>query len=166
MTDRDSRDRLAFALRQFASGLVTNDEFDDKAFAAFSHRRDDPALAELATYGWLHYDDMRTYRLRGRYALSPEERKSIARAVLFLKTDQEYVHGNSLESSTVLGGPWLRGCLIVLGVAVAIGAFTYFALSTRAARGSIPTRSSPSRKSTGAIRLTRPTRSASRAVAA
>ena len=130
MIDRESRHELAFALRQLASGLVTNDEFHDSAFDSFSHRRDDPALAESATYGWLHYDDFRTYRLRGRDALSREERKSIARAVLFLKTDQEYVFGKCLESGTVLGGPWLRGCLIVLGVAVATGALTHFALNT------------------------------------
>ena len=72
MIDRNARDRLALALRQLASGLITNDDFDDDAFAACSCRNDDAALAELATYGWLHYSDCSTYNLKGRHALSRE----------------------------------------------------------------------------------------------
>lgn len=130
MVNREARDQLALALRQLASGLMTNDEFDDEAFDTVHHRQDDPALAELATYGWLHYSDMRTYRLRGRAELSLEERKGIARAVLYLKTDQEYVHGDNLISGTILGKLWIRGCLIIVGLALGAGAFTYFALNT------------------------------------
>lgn len=129
MGDRDSRDRLALALRQLASGLITNDQFDGEAFGMFSHRTDDPALAELSTYGWLHYSDLSTYRLKGRHALSREERTSIARAVLFLKTDQDYVHGDCVESATCLGKPFLRGCLITAAIAAGVGVFTHLALT-------------------------------------
>lgn len=130
MIDREGRDRLALALRRLAAGRITNDEFDDEAFARYSHDTDDPALAELATFGWLHYSDLRPYRLRGRHALSPEARKGVARAVLFLKTGQEYVHGDTLTEETVLGKRF-AGCVLgVIAIAVAAGAFTHWVVGT------------------------------------
>ncbi len=119
---------MALALRRLASGPITNDEFDDVAFAEFSHRTDDPALAELSIYGWLHYSDLSTYRLRGRHAIAPEERTSIARTVLFLKSNQEYVHGESITSGTCLGGRWLFGFMLTIALAVLTGIFTHYAL--------------------------------------
>lgn len=118
MIDREGRDRLALALRRLASGRITNVEFDDLMidFIAAgaqngrcgcgydtrglpSHvcpecgRSTDLALSELAHFGWCLYDDFRTYRLRGPDALSPETRRMVARAVVFLKSDTEYIYG-------------------------------------------------------------------------
>lgn len=121
MVDRTARERLAYELRQLASGLITNDEFDEEAFWEYRHRKDDRALGELATFGWLHYGDLSNYRLRGSRALTPEERKSIARAVLFLKTDQEYVHGDCVTNATILGEPGMRSCLVAIGGVIPVG---------------------------------------------
>jgi len=72
------------------------------------------------TLGWLHYSDLASdrTRLRGRRRLSKEQRRIIARAVLFLKKDDEYIHGAALRDQTVLakGGLWFLS-LLVLAVA-------------------------------------------------
>lgn len=127
MVDRKSRIQLALALRRLAAGRITNDEFDDEAFAMFCDRTDDPALAELSTYGWLHYSDLWKYRLRGQHALSREARKGIARAVLFLKTDDEYVHGDNAVRGDCSGKSSIRSCLALLGIPLAVGLFTHLA---------------------------------------
>lgn len=132
MTDRESRDRLALSLRRLASGRITSDEFDYDAYVPFRNRTDDPALSELSTYGWLHYSSgLFTYRLRGRRALSKDARKSIARAVLFLKTNQEYKFEELLADESIEHGVSARR-FIIFGAAtsatvlIAIFAFELF----------------------------------------
>ncbi|MGI9013392.1 MAG: hypothetical protein ACR2GY_03990 [Phycisphaerales bacterium] len=99
---------------------MTNDEFEDETIQWLRPTEDDPALGELAVFGWLHYSDLREYRLRGRDALSPEERKTIARTVLFLKTDDEYQHDPAIISGTIARGS--LGCMLaVLGCAIFAG---------------------------------------------
>lgn len=128
MIDRENRDRLAFAMRQLASGRISNDEFDmvGEELMALRHtlqqcdcgydtigltggrcpecgRVCDPALSEIACWAWLFYSDLRTHSLRGDDALDREERHDFARAILFLKSDFEYRYGSAIKDSTVLG---------------------------------------------------------------
>jgi hypothetical protein len=126
MVDRESRDRLALALRRLASGQITNDEYCDQALDQALRRSVDAAIRELATFGWLHQDDNRQHRLRGRDALTPEVRRGIARAVLFLKTDQEYVHGDTLWSVGIPRLEW--PILTVLALAIVAGVVSHFTL--------------------------------------
>jgi hypothetical protein len=73
-------------LRRLASGRITNDEFDIAAVVASP----DPAIGAIWDFGWGHYSDLGTYRLRGRHALTKPQLEAIARAVLFLDSDLPY----------------------------------------------------------------------------
>ena len=130
MIDRDARDRLALALRRLASGQSTNDEFCDQTYAESFRRSDGAAISELVTFGWVHQDDLRTYRSRGRDALTREERRGIAQAVMFLKTDQQYVHGDASKSIAFPGEMELVLGVIVLLLAIFAGVLSYFTLGT------------------------------------
>lgn len=89
MIDRRNRDHMAQAIRSLASGLVTNDAFDDERVPRpFG---EDLAIREIYWSGvWPLYGDMQCYRLRGKDALSDEQRRWLARCVMFLKTDLPY----------------------------------------------------------------------------
>jgi hypothetical protein len=129
MIDREGRDRLALGLRRLASGQLTNHEFDDDYFERFftsaeagkcecgyslagltsgicpecARATRDAALGEIATFGWTLYSDTRRYRLRGRHKLPRIARAAVARCVLFLGSDLEYIHGAAVRERTVLG---------------------------------------------------------------
>lgn len=86
MVDRAARNQLAARLRHLASGLMSNERFEDS-----SRRSKDRAIAELEwRLAWPVYDDMHEHRLTGEYALTYGMRRDFARAVLFLKTEFEY----------------------------------------------------------------------------
>ena len=86
MIDRDGRNKLAELVRGLASGLITNDQFEDSIPSS-----NDKAISEVYCKGaWFLYDDLRGYKLKGKYALSAEDKSVVARWVLFLKTDLEY----------------------------------------------------------------------------
>ena len=88
MIDRGARNKLAGALRALASGLITNDEFEDQRLP---YSNEDPAIYEVYSNGaWSLYSDLQLYRLRGRHRLDDKTRSAVARWVLFLKTDLPY----------------------------------------------------------------------------
>ncbi len=70
---------------------MTNDAFDDRYYE-FYDPSDDQAINAIATYcyGLYSSDLLLPIRLRGRYALDRETRKTIARCVLFLRSGNEY----------------------------------------------------------------------------
>ena len=79
MIHRESRDRLAEALRQYVSGRITNDELDDVEI----DWRDRGAIA-VKEMAWQLYDDMRTHYVEGDLGKCSEGRRTIARWVIFL----------------------------------------------------------------------------------
>lgn len=86
MIDRDGRNKLAGLVRRLASGLITNDKFENSIPSS-----NDKAISEVYCKGaWFLYDDLREYKLKGKYALSEEDKSVVVRWVLFLKTDLEY----------------------------------------------------------------------------
>lgn len=88
MVDREARNKLAEAMRALASGLITNDEFEDKRLP---HSIEDPAISEVFSKGaWLLYSDLEEYRLSGIHRLDENTKSVVARWVLFLKTDLPY----------------------------------------------------------------------------
>ncbi len=85
--DLPARRRCAQLTRQFASGRLTNDEFEDAIPASR-----DAAIDEVAQFAWGFYDDFSEHRLRGGHRLSKLQRQMFARCVLFLKTELRYDH--------------------------------------------------------------------------
>lgn len=88
MIDRTARDRLAEALRALASGLISNDEFEDSRLPYSKH---DIAIREIFFRGaWMLYSDTHKYRLIGKFKLDDATKSEVARWALFLKTDLPY----------------------------------------------------------------------------
>jgi hypothetical protein len=89
--DRNARDAYAELLRHFASGRMTNREYEDETDRiVLPGNTGDLALREIWLWTWQLYDDVRTHELTGRWALAADDRKCLARAVIFLYTDVEY----------------------------------------------------------------------------
>lgn len=111
MVDQARRRQYAQLLRHFAAGRLTNFAYEDRADDIMgTYRSDegraDPALWAIYQQVWFMYDDLHTHRLAGRYALSRKTRREVARWILFLYTDDEYLWP---EDSIQYG---LGGCLL------------------------------------------------------
>lgn len=85
MIDRESRNRLAEALRHCVSGQITNDDLDEVEI----DRRDRGAHA-VSSMAWGLYDDSCQHRATGPYYLDKKARREIARWIAFLYSDEEY----------------------------------------------------------------------------
>ena len=86
MIDRTSRDKLAEALRQYVSGRITNDTLDDIEV----DKRDHGAVAVKQT-AWYLYDDLHEHKAVGNFYIDKKDRKEIARWIVFLQSDEEYI---------------------------------------------------------------------------
>jgi hypothetical protein len=91
MIDGSLRSVLAQDIRRLATGRMTNDAFDDRYYEVYE-RSDDRAVNEIAgyCYGLYSSDLLIPIRLRGRYALDAETKRTIARCVLFLLSGNEF----------------------------------------------------------------------------
>jgi hypothetical protein len=91
MIDRKLRTELSQDIRRLATGRMTNDAFDDR-YCKVYECSDDRAVNAISTYCYCLYssDLLWPIRLRGRYALDAETKRTIARSVLFLHSDDEY----------------------------------------------------------------------------
>ena len=87
--DRESRRQVARLLRRFAAGRITNDEYEDAAWAHFG--RGDRGVDAVLDASWFLYDDLCEHRLENRFALTREGRREVARWVLFLLSSEEYL---------------------------------------------------------------------------
>jgi len=86
MIHRQSRDALALAIRRYVSGRITNDDLDD--IAVDWRDRGAAAVKEMA---WNLYDDNDNHRAVGKHHLNKSVRREIARWIVFLHSDQEYI---------------------------------------------------------------------------
>lgn len=86
MIHRESRNRLAEALRQYVSGRITNDDLDEVDV----DWRDRGAVA-VKEMAWQLYDDLRTHYVEGELGRGSAGRKEIARWIAFLYSNQEYL---------------------------------------------------------------------------
>ena len=87
MVDRKARDEFAELLRHLVIGQITNDEFENRAPLSSK----DLAIFEIWWLAaWPLYDDFDEHTLTEEYRVLDNERRKIAKCVLFLKTDQEY----------------------------------------------------------------------------
>lgn len=87
--DRPTRDRLAEGLRQFAAGRSWSEDFEQRCVMP-AMRSLDPGAHEIAWAAWGLYDDFSDTRLTGRFRLSRESRRTIARWIMFLRSDTPY----------------------------------------------------------------------------
>lgn len=88
MIDREARNKLAEAMRALASGLISNDEFEDRRLPRSKH---DHAISEVFSKGaWMLYSDLEEYRMTGKHRLDEKTKSVVARWILFLKTDFPY----------------------------------------------------------------------------
>ena len=86
MICRQSRDRLALALRRYVSGRITNDDLDSIQV----DWRDRGAVA-VKQRAWGLYSDNTQHRAAGKHAITDDGKREIAKWVVFLHSEQEYV---------------------------------------------------------------------------
>lgn len=86
MINRLSRDHLAEALRHYVAGRITNYELDE---VDVDWR--DRGAGMVQDRAWCLYDDVPQHRATGRHHLSKPARDEIARWILFLHSDLEYI---------------------------------------------------------------------------
>ena len=86
MIHRPSRDALALALRRYAAKHITNDDLHDVRV----DWRDRGAVA-VKEMAWGLYDDTSVHRADGKRALNREARREIAKWIVFLHSDFEYL---------------------------------------------------------------------------
>jgi hypothetical protein len=85
LVDRNARDHAAQLLRNFISGKISNDDFDDGCPTT-----KDPAIDAIWSTAWVLYDDMNTHNLIGRHRLTADMRRICVRWILFLQSDFDY----------------------------------------------------------------------------
>ena len=109
MVDQEARRKYAELVRQFISGRMTNDEYEEK-YDAITPDENDPAVEEAYHRVWSAYDDLKTHRMTGVYRLDRDGHRAIAQVVLFLQSDEEYRWPKE---------DWLRASRVLLLVALA-----------------------------------------------
>lgn len=82
MIDRGARDLAGAALRRLATGRITNDEFEDQCHGSPT----DAGVRAVLDAAWELYSDLYEHRVE----VAARERRVIARAIVFLRADQEY----------------------------------------------------------------------------
>jgi hypothetical protein len=115
MIDRKSREQVALALRQFASGRLSQNEL--YALTTQVEHSPDRGVATLAEAIYWQFINLGPKRLVGRHAPTSEARRDVARWVLFLRSDEPYVwpdRGPSLgdigRAVLTLGKSWIAQC--------------------------------------------------------
>ncbi len=87
MIDLKARNEFAELLHQFVAGQVENFEFENSI-----PNSKDPAIYEIWwRAAWPLYDDFQSHKLKKEWRIPKEHRKELAKAILFLKTNNEYL---------------------------------------------------------------------------
>tara|TARA_R110002020_G_scaffold39360_2_gene117182 strand:+ start:171 stop:617 length:447 start_codon:yes stop_codon:yes gene_type:complete len=87
MIDRKARNKAALAIRRYASGRITNFEFE-KSF----DDSEDFAICAICGEVWRFYDDFKQHKALGKHALDKNVKRYFAKLFVFLKSDEEYVY--------------------------------------------------------------------------
>ena len=87
MIDIEARNKFAELLHQFIAGRIENFDFENRV-----PNSEDPAINEIWWQtGWPLYDDFKTHKLSGEWRIPNQYRRELAQAILFLKTNKEYL---------------------------------------------------------------------------
>lgn len=88
MIDREARRQLASAIKNYATGKITNDDYMDLVLD-LAHSQD-ASVAEIARDTYIGVDDpYREIRLTVKNRLNKKSRRNFARCVLFLRSASE-----------------------------------------------------------------------------
>lgn len=87
--DTKARRAMAALIRHLVSGTITNDEFEDRLPRPL-RSSEDGAVVALYEHAWCLYNDTFEHRLTGKWRVSDEGRRIVARWILFLHTDLPY----------------------------------------------------------------------------
>ena len=95
MHERSLRHQYAELLRHFVVGLLTNEEFVEREEGILgrfdrAEQQDLEVVAAVTAQAWFRYDDIRTHKLTGKWALMPQTRREVARWIVFLYCGQKY----------------------------------------------------------------------------
>ncbi len=83
--DYASRKEASQLFRDFISGKISNDEFEDSQ--PVTH---DLAVCAIWDTAWAFYDDLKEHRLTKQHRLTSEQRRACVRWILFLHSDLLY----------------------------------------------------------------------------
>ena len=88
--DRELRRKLSQELRRLVTGRMTNNEFDEVWYHCLEST--DEAVREIAGFGFGLYssDVLLPYRLKGVHRVDDATRRTVARCVLFLRSNLPY----------------------------------------------------------------------------
>ncbi len=87
MIDRKARNEFAELLHHFVAGQVDNFDFENRV----------PSSKDIAIYeiwwrsAWPLYDDFQSHKLKEKWCIPNKHRRELAKAILFLKTNNEYL---------------------------------------------------------------------------
>ncbi len=102
MIDRTRRDKLALHLRQYVSGRTWNQTLENRLgddvsfgwlpehYGRVPDRDPDPLIPPMLEHVWSLYSDASFHRARGKHAIVGDDRRTIARYILFLHSEREY----------------------------------------------------------------------------
>jgi hypothetical protein len=86
MICRQSRDRLALAIRRYVAGRINNDDLD---CVEVDWR--DRGAASVKKMSWGLYSDLEQHYATGQYAIADDGKRTVARWVVFLHSENEYL---------------------------------------------------------------------------
>lgn len=88
---REMRRAFAELLRHFFAGRMTNDEYERRCDAIVRRPEAPPETEDIYGAAWHLYDDVWRHRMTGRRRPTPALRRRIARWIVFLYSDADYV---------------------------------------------------------------------------
>lgn len=123
------RTKYAQILRQFVSGRMTTDEYENHFFEFERQFNYDPAAWAVFAAVWHLYDDIWPHRMAGAHRLDRTTRRRIAQFILFLRSGAQYtdlVPERQVPKQQVSS---YRGIPMVLA-ALALGAISLLLIGT------------------------------------
>ncbi len=100
MVDREARQECAELVRQFISGRMSLDEYEDR-FTNLQHNKKDRALWEVWNFLAFLCEDSYPRKMTQQWRLNSGQRRQAAQAILFLQSDAEYQWSEKLWDGSV-----------------------------------------------------------------
>ena len=97
----EKRRALAQQLRWLIGGRITNDQFDDFLCEENCLDSKDTTIAEIADWSWGLYSDLVPYRLKGKHTVAEEDRTAAIRAIVLLRSGENYQWPQASEPFSV-----------------------------------------------------------------